>query len=284
MAHRSLAYDVSDWHVDGEPSEHLVATATSYVEVGEGLSGGAVEFEEQSSHFDWSKMEEYYQPEHTGAAARPRRVKLQPASGSMIAFDNSRLCHRVRRIRGEGRRRLIAFHLVDPQKPQEPGASSLPRLLASQRKRSALGALAAAAPVRLPEDVLEHVWRFVAAAGFGASSLEELQEQRDKNRVQRLDPGQRPYAGGTGYFREGTGPVLGGTGLAGHRPSDNPECIRPASSDDDSDSGADSGSDHSTSTSPFNFAESDAFDTGSVRPPTGPAGGDSRHLTVTPRV
>ena len=43
----------------------------------------------------------------------------------------------------------------------------------------------------------------------------------------------RPYRGGTGYWEEGSGPILGGTGLAGHRPSDNPEVIIPASSDEE---------------------------------------------------
>ena len=42
----------------------------------------------------------------------------QPASGSIIAFNNSLLRHCVRPLGGIGRRRLVAFHLVDPDKPK----------------------------------------------------------------------------------------------------------------------------------------------------------------------
>ena len=41
-------YRISDWHTDGAPEEHVLATATCYIEIGAGLTGGALEFARQA--------------------------------------------------------------------------------------------------------------------------------------------------------------------------------------------------------------------------------------------
>ena len=107
-------YRISDWHMDGSRAERVLATATCYVEIGEGLTGGGVEFTRQAEVF-------VDDPEAS--------LKVQPASGSVIAFNNSLLLHRVHAMSGAGRRLLVAFHLIDPAHPQAPSAAELPRQL-----------------------------------------------------------------------------------------------------------------------------------------------------------
>ena len=102
-------YKVSDWHTDGAPAESIVATATFYVEVSETLSGGAVEYARQAEV--WVD-----DPEAT--------LVVQPASGTLVAFNNALLLHRVQTVSGHGRRRLVAFHLRDPDAPPQPPASA----------------------------------------------------------------------------------------------------------------------------------------------------------------
>ena len=41
---------ISDWHIDGTSEEGIVATATSYVEIGASLSGGSVDFAYQHAN------------------------------------------------------------------------------------------------------------------------------------------------------------------------------------------------------------------------------------------
>ena len=102
-------YKVSDWHTDGAPAESIVATATFYVEVSETLSGGAVEYARQAEV--WVD-----DPEAT--------LVVQPASGTLVAFNNALLLHRVQTVSGHGRRRLVAFHLRDPDAPPQPPATA----------------------------------------------------------------------------------------------------------------------------------------------------------------
>ena len=134
-------YKVSDWHTDGAPAESIVATATFYVEVSETLSGGAVEYARQAEV--WVD-----DPEAT--------LVVQPASGTLVAFNNALLLHRVQTVSGHGRRRLIAFHLRDPDAPPQPPASAEALDVAelerrrdeSRRRRLGRGGGAPGAPAR----------------------------------------------------------------------------------------------------------------------------------------
>lgn len=195
---------ISDWHVDGTPAERIVATATSYLEVSTTLTGGAVVF---ASQHEMSNED----PQET--------LEEAPATGSMLVFDNTKLRHRVQRVQGHGRRLLVALHLVDPEQPLEPRAEVLPRLLASQAKHESLRELAYAMRRRFPDyhippGVYDLIWSFV---GFG-SGAENILEHRDASRIQRLFKGSRGFRGGTGTWSPDYGPVIGGTGLAGHLP------------------------------------------------------------------
>ena len=113
-------YKVSDWHTDGAPAESIVATATFYVEVSETLSGGAVEYARQAEV--WVD-----DPEAT--------LVVQPASGTLVAFNNALLLHRVQTVSGHGRRRLVAFHLRDPEAPPQPPTSAEAQDVAELERR-----------------------------------------------------------------------------------------------------------------------------------------------------
>ena len=91
----------------------MLATATCYVEIGEGVTGGQLEFARQAEHF-------VDEPEVTST--------VQPRSGTLVTFHNTLLQHRVHAMSGRGARLLLAFHLVDPAHRQAPAAAELPRL------------------------------------------------------------------------------------------------------------------------------------------------------------
>jgi len=92
----------------------VIATATCYIEVGAGLTGGGVEFARQAEV--WVD-----DPEATHT--------VRPAAGTLLAFNNALLRHRVGTASGHGRRRLAAFHVIDPRHPQQPAAAELPHQL-----------------------------------------------------------------------------------------------------------------------------------------------------------
>ena len=113
-------YKVSDWHTDGAPAESIVATATFYVEVSETLSGGAVEYARQAEV--WVD-----DPEAT--------LVVQPASGTLVAFNNALLLHRVQTVSGHGRRRLVAFTSATDAPPQPPATAEALDVAELERRR-----------------------------------------------------------------------------------------------------------------------------------------------------
>ena len=156
-------YKVSDWHTDGAPAESIVATATFYVEVSETLSGGAVEYARQAEV--WVD-----DPEAT--------LVVQPASGTLVAFNNALLLHRVQTVSGHGRRRLVAFHLRDPDAPPQPPASAEAQDVAelerrrdeSRRRRLGRGGAAPARARRATGTFMRGTGTFMApASGTGSS-------------------------------------------------------------------------------------------------------------------
>ena len=156
-------YKVSDWHTDGAPAESIVATATFYVEVSETLSGGAVEYARQAEV--WVD-----DPEAT--------LVVQPASGTLVAFNNALLLHRVQTVSGHGRRRLIAFHLRDPtrrrSRPPRPkrstSQSSSGRRDESRRRRLGRGGGAPYRARRATGTFMRGTGTFMApASGTGSS-------------------------------------------------------------------------------------------------------------------
>ena len=118
------SFGISDWHVDGTIEENIVATATSYIDFGAGVVGGEVEFASSAEDMREEEPEE--------------RHTVRPETGSMLAFSNIGLRHRVQPVSGRGRRLLVALHLVDPTWPQEPRCEDLPRLFDLDAKRESL--------------------------------------------------------------------------------------------------------------------------------------------------
>jgi hypothetical protein len=201
-------YKISDWHVDGSDAERIVATATCYIDVGDGLEGGAIEYQHRRELW----LDDPTKGTH----------KVLPSSRMLVAFDNASLRHRVLTVRGTGRRLLVVFHLVDPQNPTAPRASELPRQLKSQRIREASRAFAEALSARtdlkavgiqLPPELIEHICA-IAAKLEGALTHEELLERRDEQRRRRLVP-KRGLRRATGTYTFYDDPAYAmGTGVS----------------------------------------------------------------------
>lgn len=119
------SHKVSDWHIDGLPGENIIATATSYLHVSEGLEGGCVEFAQQGEVLTY--------PRDPSWAPKTEWTEA-PATGSMLVFNNRKLVHRVSQVSKRGRRLLLALHLVDPDRPHRPSAGHLPRQLSAQAR------------------------------------------------------------------------------------------------------------------------------------------------------
>lgn len=112
-------YRVADWHIDGTPAERIIATAVSYLHVSPSLQGGSLNF---------SSVQDVFIDDLQDSC------RVEPRTGTLVVFNNYLLRHRVDGIWGQGRRRMVAFHLVDPQHVQEPRASVVPRDLKCQNK------------------------------------------------------------------------------------------------------------------------------------------------------
>eukprot|EP00927_Polykrikos_kofoidii_P016701 TRINITY_DN17568_c0_g3_i1.p1 TRINITY_DN17568_c0_g3~~TRINITY_DN17568_c0_g3_i1.p1 ORF type:complete len:534 (+),score=68.89 TRINITY_DN17568_c0_g3_i1:74-1603(+) len=165
----SSFYRVTDWHTDGHPRERIIATAACYVEMASDLKGGAVEF--ASGADTWLD-----DPEVTKT--------VQPEMNSILAFNNAMLRHRVGHLCGVGRRRLVAFHVVDPEHSQSPPAAQLPRQLRSHRRREMFCALA---PMRFPSRLIALMAEFAATG----ATPRDLLRLRDEERSRRLRPKRR---------------------------------------------------------------------------------------------
>jgi len=159
-------YRIAEWHTDGRPCEHIIATAACYIHIGTGLQGGSVEFAGRGDM--WLD-----DPEAT--------LTLHPKAGSMIVFNNAVLRHRVDLLLGSGLRRMVAFHLVDPEHRQLPAASQLPRQLRYQCVEETFHALL---PIGLPARVLLLVARF-ASDGISVNDAVDI---RNAERCNRLRP------------------------------------------------------------------------------------------------
>jgi len=179
-------YKISDWHVDGKPEENIVATAVCYLEVGADLKGGEIEFQCRNLWVD-----------------DPTKVLSEtPRSSSLIAFNNCVLRHRVGHVVGSGHRRLVAFHVLNPDYQQLPRASALPRQLRAQCYSSlerCLGQLFSGSGIPT---------QLIADYAVSGDLATELISRRDEERRARLDR--------THGFRYGTGvSELTGTGTDG---------------------------------------------------------------------
>jgi len=157
-------YRITDWHTDGHPHERIIATAACYVDMDAALQGGGVEF----AHGSDAWLDD---PEVTKTAL--------PRLGSIIAFNNAMLRHRVGTLSGIGRRRLVAFHLVDPEYSQKPPASELSRQWRPQEREELLNALAV---LRCPAIAL------IADFAAGGLTAEEILLQRNAERRRRIQP------------------------------------------------------------------------------------------------
>lgn len=153
---------ISDWHVDGTPEDNILVTAACYLGT-EGIMGGEVEFQRR-----WDLFTD--DPGPTGLSKIDNRVA--PKTGSIVAFNNEALRHKVHNISGPGRRRLVAFHIVDPDvSPRSPRACEIPRQLAWQRRRDGLEALFQALGNILPLGLLEYIWDNFISDGATPASL-----------------------------------------------------------------------------------------------------------------
>eukprot|EP00457_Paulinella_chromatophora_P013297 gb/GEZN01013585.1/.p1 GENE.gb/GEZN01013585.1/~~gb/GEZN01013585.1/.p1 ORF type:complete len:231 (+),score=6.32 gb/GEZN01013585.1/:295-987(+) len=157
-------YHISDWHTDGRPEEHIMATAVCYTYVDPNLNGGFVEFANQSEHWIDDPAESEI---------------LAPKERSIIVFNNQVLRHRVLKLMGTGRRRLVAFHLLSPDYTQLPKCSARPRLLSSQYFREVLGELKEFLPPGVPCYI-------IAEYSETGNTPTELIEQRNRERRLRL--------------------------------------------------------------------------------------------------
>ena len=112
---------------------------------------------------------------------------VRPHTGSIVCFNNERLCHAVSPIEGSGRRRLVAFHLVDPSFhiAQTPRARDLPRVLWDHRLDAYMeGLFYLRAKGILPMHLLLRVIDF---CNDGARAA-EIVALRDVQRIARLKP------------------------------------------------------------------------------------------------
>ena len=193
-----IMHNISDWHVDGEEEERIIATAICYLDI-QCHEGGELEFQHRN---------ELWVDDPAGGTHRAK-----PASRMLVAFDNEALRHRVLTVRGGGRRLLVVFHLVDPHAPTTPHASGLPRQLRSQRVSESAHALSGAllgrsdlqrAGIVLPPELIERICE-LAADLDGALSLDEVLRRRDARRRARLAPGRDGDNRGTGHIQWGTG-------------------------------------------------------------------------------
>jgi len=160
---------ISDWHTDGSDADSIVATAACYLDVDAGVCGGDLEFQIGSDLFRDD-------PDSPGS-------RLALATGTVVAFDNTCLRHMVHPIHGNGRRRTVAFHIVDPENPCEPHATLLRRQLQVQRRAEGIDVLCATLGNVLPIDVIELIWDFVGQEG---ATIARLVERRDRERRRRL--------------------------------------------------------------------------------------------------
>mmetsp|Transcript_5301 Transcript_5301/g.11518 ORF Transcript_5301/g.11518 Transcript_5301/m.11518 type:complete len:638 (-) Transcript_5301:313-2226(-) len=145
-------YRISEWHTDGRLEEFIVATAACYVLREPGIWGGGLDF---------APLLHVHNDDPQGL------FNTVPQQSAIVAFNNQVLRHRVNALRGEGRRRMVAFHVVDPQYMQRPRACDLPRPLREQSFVDIIVALAAAGKShqtwRLPDPVIRKVAAFAAS-------------------------------------------------------------------------------------------------------------------------
>jgi hypothetical protein len=178
-------FGIADWHTDGLPTEQVVATAACYLDIAAESSGGEVEFQTRGSLFSDD-------PDHANHT-------VQPATGSLVVFNNGLLRHKVNPIAGSGRRRMVAFHIINPESPQVPAATSLPRQLKWQRRHEAVLAMEEVIGSVLPTELLIEIW-IIAEASEDGASVNELVVVRDAERDRRLNPDRSRM-----LFRQTTG-------------------------------------------------------------------------------
>ncbi len=169
---RNLPYRISEWHADGCSEERIVATATCYLVVDDDLDGGHLELQCRDERTLHGASDVY---------------TVRPRTGSIVCFNNERLCHAVTPIEGSGRRRLVAFHLVDPSFDiaQTPRARDLPRVLWDHRLDAYMeGLFYLRAKGVMPMHLLLRVVEF-CNDGTRAADIVAL---RDAQRTARLKP------------------------------------------------------------------------------------------------
>ena len=209
-------YKISDWHVDGTKEEHLVATAVCYLEMSGTLEGGHLviaqdkknrkskagfrgfsqgtgTFSESTGTSTGSSGPYDTDTDDEGGEESGWHVVVRPRTGTVVAFDNIMVQHKVGRLTGYGRRRIVAFNVVHPDHRQLPerhlgsatsSASARPRRL---RAAAALDAAVALIPLngRFPARPLRLVCAFAVCDRL-SSDAATLLARRDCERNARL--------------------------------------------------------------------------------------------------
>jgi hypothetical protein len=101
----------------------------------------------------------------------------------VVAFANTMLQHKVGRLTGMGRRRIVTFNVVHPQHQQLPAAHTQPRQLRATCLRDAAVALC---KLNMGHRPLRLVCEFAVDAPTAAVLL----AQRDAERHRRLNPNE----------------------------------------------------------------------------------------------
>lgn len=164
-------YKIAEWHADGYPRERIIATSACYIRMDPALRGGAVDF--ASGADAWEDD--------------PDAMKtVLPQQGAVLAFNNAMLRHRVGALGGTGQRRLVAFHLVDPDHCQTPRAMDLPRQLRSQGRLAMLRTLAA---LPIPSRCRGLIVHFCVDGSLACELLQrrDLERQRKTAPIRRLN-------------------------------------------------------------------------------------------------
>jgi len=208
-------YKISDWHVDGCPDERIVATAVCYLDVADSLVGGNLVLAQDKSrrqhnidnaadaYLDLGMSTGMSTGTSTGtttgslqdddcetdeeaaaeAEASGQQVVVRPQAGTVVAFANTMLQHKVGRLTGMGRRRIVTFNVVHPQHQQLPAAHTQPRQLRATCLRDAAVALC---KLNMGHRPLRLVCEFAVDAPTAAVLL----AQRDAERHRRLNPNE----------------------------------------------------------------------------------------------
>ena len=211
-------YKISNWHVDGCPDERIVATAVCYLDVTDSLIGGnlvlAQDKCQRQGNTDYNAADAYRDlgmstgmstGTSTGtttgslqddddcdtdddeaaaeAVASGAHVVVRPRTGTVVAFANTMLQHKVGRLTGMGRRRIVTFNVVHPNYHQWPAAHTQPRQLRAASLRDAAAALCR---LRLGYRPLRLVCEYAVDAPLAAVLL----AQRDAERHRRLNPNE----------------------------------------------------------------------------------------------